>query len=101
MFEGLGGKSGAGLPEQAFGAAQLGVGSALRFTVLSVAADFATDFTEGGVYLLHRTDAMAVVIMLGLCKRRVGIVQQCRGAGRLGVGTGHEPKSQKQDGKQG
>src|ERR1035441_5379826 len=46
VFEGFAGKSAAGLLEQTFGGAQLGVGSALGFMPPALAADFAAVFLK-------------------------------------------------------
>jgi hypothetical protein len=95
MLESLGGKSGAGLLEQALGGSHLGVGRTLWFMVLSLAADFSAHFTESGFNLFHRPDAMTFVIVLGLGKRRVGVVQQSYGGGGLGLNMGDKTKGQK------
>jgi len=95
MLEGLAGKSGAGLLEQTLGGAQLGVGSALGFMVSSITADFSAHFTESGFDLLHRPDAMTFVIVFGLGKRCVGVVQQGCGVAGLGLGVVDKTKGQK------
>lgn len=91
MFERLAGQFGARLLEETLRGAKLDVGCALRF----VAFAFAAEFTVCQFDLLHGCDSMPFVIMIGLGKRSVSIVQQCRGTGGLGLHRRDKAESQK------
>ena len=65
-----------GVVEQAFGGAHLGVGLALGFAGVAVAAHSPALDTERLFDLFHRADAVAIVIVLALSERGVGIIQQ-------------------------
>ena len=101
MFERLAGQAGTRLLEEALRGAKLGVGSALWFMILALAADFRAGLTEGQFDLLHRFDAMPFVIVFGLGKCSVSVVQQCRCTGGLGVRRRDKAESQKDGGQQG
>jgi hypothetical protein len=74
VFERLARQSGARLLEENLRSTELGVGSALGFMPLALAADFLAEHIERRFNLFHRPDAMTLVVVIGLREGRVSVV---------------------------